>query len=176
MSAASRAILETAGYVDHLVALKGEQTARIVLRDTALYIFIGTIFGAYAAEGQAGSNSDLVQQIRAFSLALAALMFSIYLSNDYYVSRIGTFVGKHPAAGKFSEWEAFHRKGVLYHLQKLFRTLVIFLLFGGWTVYQGALIFATGEPNTRIATIVFGSVVALELVFFISLLFERRTR
>ena len=157
---------------EHFTALKNEQTARIVLRDTALYVFIGTVFGIYAAEGQAGANTNLVEIIRACSTAVSAIMFSIYLSNDYYVSRIGQFARS--ADNDFSSWEDYHRKGALYVLQKYFRSFLVVALFAGWTLYQAIPILEHGSFATRVMTIFFSGLVAFELLLFALLHMKER--
>lgn len=160
--------------MDHLVALKNEQTARIVLRDTALYVFIGTIFGIYAAEGQAGTNRELVELIRACSTVVSAIMLSIYMSNDYYVSKIARFVCDQATDKGFDLWENYHRKGKYYGFQKLLRFLLVIVMFGGWSVYQGWPVFLHGNDATRVIAVAGGGVVLVELVFFVSVYFDRR--
>lgn len=157
--------------MDHFTALKNEQTARIVMRETALYVYIGTIFAVYAAEGQAGANAALVEWIQAVSTALSAIMFSIYLSNDFYVSRIGAFVRGHPQAGAFIDWENFHRQGIVHAVQKSFRTIVVILLFGGWALYRSIPVLETGQPLTKAIAIVFGTIILIELLAFCAILF-----
>lgn len=154
--------------MDYLNSLKSEQTARIVMRDTSLYVFLGTIFAVYAAEGQAGANTNLVELIRVCSTALSAIMLSIYLSNDYYVSKIGAFVAKDPKAKDFHRWEAFHRTGWRHHVQKFFRTIVVLLLFGGWALYQGLPLLQSSNLLARSAVVVFGLIVTAQLIVFLS--------
>jgi hypothetical protein len=138
--------------MDHIVALKNEQTARIVLRDSALYVFIGAIFAFYAAEGQAGSNANLIYWIHLASSIIAAGMFSIYLSNDFYVSQISRFVASEKDP-EFCKWEEFHRKGAGYTLQKHLRSLVVYVVFGIWGIYQAISIFSSGDLLIRIGVI-----------------------
>lgn len=161
--------LQAAPLSDYLTVLKNEQTARIVMRDTSLYVFLGTIFAVYAAEGQAGSNAALVELVRTSATGLSAIMLSIYLSNDYYVSKIGEFVAKDPKAADFKRWEAFHREGWRHHAQKFFRTLIVLALFGGWAIYQALPVILAGAPLARNAAIAFTTLVGLELIVFLTL-------
>lgn len=158
--------------MEHLAAIKNEQTARIVLRDTALYVFLGTIFAAYAAEGQAGANTALVELIRTAATGLSAIMLSIYLSNDYYVSKIGDFIAQDEDAEAFKRWEAYHRIGVRHHIQKFSRTVIVLALFGGWAAYQAIPVVAHGDPLARVAALVFGALVLAQLAVFISVAFR----
>lgn len=160
--------------MDHLVALKNEQTARIVLRDTALYVQLGTIFGIYAAEGQAAANLELVEWIRAVSTLVSAVMLSIYMSNDYYVSRIGRFICSESSSQEFQRWESYHRTGVYYALQKYLRFALVLLIFGGWSAYQSIPVFEAGTISTRAITAIGSTCLLLELAFFISTFFDRR--
>lgn len=157
--------------MEHLASLKNEQTARIVLRDTALYVFLGIIFAVYAAEGQAGSNHKLIELIRTCSTGLSAIMLSIYLSNDHYVSEIGRFVCSEPRADAFKRWEHSHRKGWRHHVQKFFRTLIVVLLFGGWAVYQTIQVFASGSIPARVAAALFDIIVIVQLSVFLFIAF-----
>lgn len=145
------------------------------MRDTALYVFLATIFAVYAAEGQAGRNSDLVELIRTCSTGLSAIMLSIYLSNDYYVSKIGAFVAQDKSAADFQRWEAFHRTGWRHHVQKFARTLVVVVLFGGWTIYQGLPVLRAGSPTAQVSAIVFGIIVFLQLFVFLTFALQRKT-
>lgn len=154
--------------MDHFIVLKSEQTARLVLRDTALYIYLGAIIAIYAAEGQAGSNADLVQIIRLCSVGLVAIMFSIYLSNDYYVSKIGKFISEN-AGDDFRRWETYHRVGLRYRLQKYLRTIVVVFLFGGWALFQGLQAYSTPGTIGRWVVVACGIVVAIQLLFFLSM-------
>lgn len=160
--------------MDHLIALKNEQSARIVLRDTALYVFIGTIFGVYAAEGQAGANRELVELIRACSMVVSAIMLSIYMSNDYYISKIARFVCDKDSEGEFKRWENYHRRGGYYQFQKLLRFILVLLMFGGWAVYQGLPVFSHGTAETRIIAMGGGAIVLVELIFFVVVYLDRR--
>lgn len=128
---------------DELIALKGEQTARIVLRDTTLYVHIASIVAIYAAEGQAGSNAELVASIRAFAIVLTAVICSIYASNDFYVSRLAHFASTHGAA-LLQAWENEHRLGVRYRLQKLLRASTVLIVFPGWATLQLAPMLQAG--------------------------------
>jgi hypothetical protein len=156
--------------MDHLVVLKNEQTARIVLRDTALYVHLGAIIGVYAAIGQAGSNQSLVEVIRTSSVALSIVMFSIYLSNDYYVSKLGRFIRSF-GDDQFQGWEQFHRQGIRYRIQKSLRTIIVVMLFGVWTAVQTYEVWTRAEsPNTWIAAACW-LVILVELGFFLTMEF-----
>lgn len=158
--------------MDHIVALKNEQTARIVMRDTSLYVFLVTVFAVHAAEGQVGSNTALLDLIQTCSTALSAIMLSIYLSNDYYVSKIGAFIRMDPGAEEFHQWEAFHRFGWRHHAQKLFRTFFVVILFGGWAFYQGHAVLQSEDIVARGAAIIFCVVVTLQILFFLTFAFD----
>lgn len=160
--------------MEHLVALKNEQTARIVMRDTSLYVFLGTIFAVYAAEGQAGQNASLVELIRTCSTGLSAIMLTIYLSNDYYVSKIGDFVAADKDAITFKRWEDFHRSGWRHHVQKFFRTAIVLLLFGGWSLYQAIPVVQFGDAIARAVALLFGAIVVFQLAVFLSLALQPR--
>lgn len=118
-----------------LIALKAEQSARIVLRDTTLYVHIASVIAIYAAEGQAGNNVELVHAIRAAATVLSAVIFSIYASNDFYVSSIARFASDH-GAGLLQRWEREHRGGRRYRLQKILRAAAVLIVFPGWTTLQ----------------------------------------
>ena len=120
---------------DVLAILKSEQTARIVLRDTTLYVHIASIVAVYAAEGQAGSNTELVGYIRAFAIVLAAVICCIYASNDFYISRIAEFTSRQ-GSELLQSWEREHRSGKRYRAQKALRTTAVLAVFPGWTTLQ----------------------------------------
>jgi hypothetical protein len=150
---------------EELIALKGEQTARIVLRDTTLYVHIASIVALYAAEGQAGSNDSLVSAIQAFAVVLAAVICSIYASNDFYISRLARFALCHGSA-VLRAWENEHRAGVRYRFQKAMRTSAVLLVFPGWATLQLApLIESEWRYLTWIAILSWGLVVSATLVF-----------
>lgn len=131
--------------MDHIIALKSEQSARIVMRETALYVQLGSIFAAYAVEGQAGQNLDLVNVIRISSMLIALVMISIYLSNDYYVTRISNFI-KSASIDKFSEWENTRKDNIYYQFQKHLRTLSTMIVFLGWEVFQAVRLGMFEQP------------------------------
>ncbi|MDE8654617.1 hypothetical protein [Novosphingobium album (ex Liu et al. 2023)] len=151
-----------------LIALKSEQTARIVLRDTTLYVHIASIIAIYAAEGQAGSNEPLVHSIRVAATILSAVIFSIYASNDFYVSSIGKFAAAH-GSSLLQVWEREHRIGRRYRLQKFLRAAAVLIVFPGWTTLQIAPILARSFDFLQIVAVVSWLVViGATLVFLVS--------
>lgn len=159
---------------DELGPLKSEQTARIVLRDTTLYVHIASVVAIYAAEGQAGDNADLVASIRAFAIVLTAVICSIYVSNDFYVSRLAHFASTY-GSELMKAWETEHRKGVRYRLQKLLRATAILTVFPGWATLQLMPVIRAGLDLLAWIGFVSWLLVVGATVVFLTVDYGRRT-
>ena len=120
-------------------AMKSEQTARLVLRDTSLYtqiVISATLLGLLQF------NSMKVWLPIAFSGA-SFVIFCIYATNDIYVTQISKFVSERFRT--LSSWEDWHRAGLLYRFQKAFRQFAVFGAFVGAPVVITAISIAYGS-------------------------------
>ena len=105
-----------------IATAKNEQIARIVLRDTTLYVNL-TLVAALFATQPANNSLNHFAMFPVWSL----VMVSIYYSNDYYVSALRDYV-KHTDKSRAS-WESKKPRGFGYKLQKELRFLVVLISF-----------------------------------------------
>jgi hypothetical protein len=133
-------------------ALKNEQTQRIVVRDTVLYVSI-TANTAIAAIYQQ-QNRD-VQILLAIPF-ISTLLFWIYATNDSMITQIRRYIvvniipkwsadGENSGSGLFG-WEYMRRRRTLSRfLSKLIRLLAV------WSTFSGASIVAliATAPNSQ---------------------------
>jgi len=134
-------------------ALKNEQTQRIVVRDTVLYISI-TANTAIAAIYQQQQNPD-PQILLAIPFA-STLLFWLYATNDNMVTQIRRYIvsniipkfsanGGKIESGLFG-WESLRRRRTLGRFfSKLIRLLAV------WSTFSGASIVAliATAPNSQ---------------------------
>ena len=124
-------------------ALKNEQTQRIVLRDTCLYISVSanTAIAAVYTQQQQSIN------ILLFIPLASTLLFWIYATNELKVTHIRKYIQSHiiPCFSELDEkykanllgWEYLRRKQTFGRLvSKLCRLLVV------WSSFSGASIVA----------------------------------
>jgi hypothetical protein len=134
-------------------ALKNEQTQRIVVRDTVLYISI-TANTAIAAIYQQQQNHDM--RILLAIPFVSTLLFWIYATNDNMITQIRRYIvaniipkwaanGENNDGGLFG-WEYLRRRRTLSRfLSKLIRLLAV------WSTFSGASIVAliATAPNSQ---------------------------
>ncbi len=76
-------------------ALKQEQTARLALRETALYVNLAVLLSLLAARVQAVVVLD--DKVMLMLPYLSGIMFWIYYNNDYYINGISAYIVKYLA-------------------------------------------------------------------------------
>lgn len=154
--------------MDYLVALKAEQSSRITMRETALYVHLGAIFAVLAAEGQAGSNNSLRDIIICLSSCVTLVMFSIYLSNDYYITLISRYCMQFPDPS-IQRWESERRKNFVYFIQKNTRIVIVILAFVGWQALVASRISEMEFKLAHFINFISVSFTALITISFISI-------
>ena len=134
-------------------ALKNEQTQRIVVRDTVLYVSI-TANTAVAAIYQQQQHHD--PYILLAIPFVSTLLFWIYATNDSMITQIRRYIvvniipkwsadGENSGSGLFG-WEYMRRRRTLSRfLSKLIRLLAV------WSTFSGASIVAliATAPNSQ---------------------------
>jgi hypothetical protein len=134
-------------------ALKNEQTQRIVVRDTVLYVSM-TANTAIAAIYQQQQHHD--PRILLAIPFVSTLLFWIYATNDSMITQIRRYIvvniipkwsadGKNSGSGLFG-WEYMRRRRTLSRfLSKLIRLLAV------WSTFSGASIVAliATAPNSQ---------------------------
>jgi hypothetical protein len=134
-------------------ALKNEQTQRIVVRDTVLYVSI-TANTAIAAIYQQQQHHD--PRILLAIPFVSTLLFWIYATNDSMITKIRRYIvvniipkwsadGENSGSGLFG-WEYMRRRRTLSRfLSKLIRLLAV------WSTFSGASIVAliATAPNSQ---------------------------
>lgn len=105
--------------------LKTEQTSRINFRDTALYLHLASTTTALGLFIEFGNSSVLVL------IPLSSAVFAVlYFINDFFVGAISAFISS--LGAPHADWEAFHRRGAGYRIQKWMRRgLVLGTFLGG---------------------------------------------
>ena len=134
-------------------ALKNEQTQRIVVRDTVLYISI-TANTAIAAIYQQQQNPD-PQILLAIPFA-STLFFWLYATNDNMITQIRRYIvgnivpkfsdGSENDAGSLFGWDNFRRRRTFVRvMSKIIRLLAV------WSTFSGAsiVVLAATAPNMR---------------------------
>jgi hypothetical protein len=134
-------------------ALKNEQTQRIVVRDTVLYISI-TANTAIAAIYQQQQNHD--PSILLAIPFVSTLLFWVYATNDSMITQIRRYIvsnivqrfsgGREENASNLFGWEYLRRRRTFVRLiSKMIRLIAV------WSTFSGASIaaLAATAPNSQ---------------------------
>lgn len=116
------------------VALKAEQTSRIVVRDRLVYAALAASVASLALVIQSAGRVSLLLLLPVVCTALGWT----YFVNDQKISAIGTYLGQHLSrslvvstrgGARFLTWEWFHRRDPRRRLDKSMQLAVDLLMF-----------------------------------------------